>query len=277
MRWIQEKDEGYRTKVQIMNKISKALYKAKHESIQQQGKSETHVLEIGSPIKIKQADYRTTVQHPRPKQLERSRILSQIKDQHVQDAYNLLRTQILQKTANKSLNTIMITSPKPGEGKTTTAINLGLSISRNQQFTALVVDTHLRSPKVHHYLDLDCPHGLSDFLLDGVSIPELLVTPDENDFAVLPSGRSLQSSTDILSSQAMKELVMELKHRYADRYILFDCPHLLSMPDSLVFARYVDAILLVVEANKTKQEEIQESIDILKEQNILGLVLNKTQ
>lgn len=259
-----------------MNKISKALSRARQEN-EERKREEAQGQDLGGIKSPRPTLQQTAVQFPDPRQQERARVLSQVRDQQVLDAYNLLRTQVLHKTVGKDLNTIMITSPGPGEGKTTTAINLGLSIARNEQYTALVVDTHLRSPKVHSYLGLECAQGVTDFILDGVAIPELLVAPNEKRFVVLPSGRQLQSSTDILSSKAMQELVQELKSRYPDRYVLFDCPHLLNMPDSLVFSSYVDAVLLVVEVDRTRRDDVQKALAILEERNVLGLVLNKGQ
>ena len=258
-----------------MSKIGKALSKAKQESAQEGPQLAGKILGAGLQVHMRVPSPQTQVQFPERKLQGQNRVLSSLKEPSVLDAYNLLRTQILQKTVDRNLNTIMVTSPGPEEGKTTTAMNLGLAIARNEQHTALVVDTHLRSPKLHRYLGLQCERGLTDYLLNGAPISELLITPNEEAFVVLPSGCSLQGSTDILSSQAMKRLVRELKTRYADRYIFFDCPHLLNMPDSLVFSSYVDAVLLVVEAGKTKQEEIESALGILEGKNLLGLVLNK--
>jgi Mrp family chromosome partitioning ATPase len=69
--------------------------------------------------------------------------------------------------------------------------------------------------------------------------------------------------------------VRELKGRYRDRYVIFDCPPLLTVPDSLVFSSYVDGIILVVEAGRTSKEQIRSSIELLDGKNILGLVMNR--
>ena len=262
-----------------MSKIGKALTKAKQESEQQNRNLEAKVQEFSRPTKPIPGPALTDVQYPNWNLQEKNRIFSTFREQSKQDVYNLLRTQILQQTVGLGLNTIMITSPGPGEGKTTTAINLGLSMARNDQYTALVVDTHLRAPKVHEYLGLNCEHGLSDYLLNGKPISELMVTPNEETFVIMPAGRceGLECSTDILSSLSMMILAKELKKRYSDRYVFFDCPHLLGMPDTLVFSSYVDTVLLVIEANKTRQDEVQNALDVLKDQNVLGVVLNKAR
>jgi exopolysaccharide/PEP-CTERM locus tyrosine autokinase len=196
-------------------------------------------------------------------------------DQRLLDTYNLLRTQILHKTREQRWNAIMVTSAVPGEGKTTLAVNLGLSIASEAMQTALVVDMNLRSPKVDTLLDLQCQHGLSDYLLDGAELSDLLVNPNHDNFVVLPAGKTVEGSTDILGSVRMKELVQELKHRYPDRYVIFDCPHILDMPDALIFASYVDAVMLVVEAGKTSHDHVQKALEMLNDNNVIGLVLNK--
>jgi Mrp family chromosome partitioning ATPase len=94
-------------------------------------------------------------------------------------------------------------------------------------------------------------------------------------FVVLPAGPAFNGSTDLLGSPRMKELVMELKSRYPDRYVMFDCPCLLGTPDSLVFSSYVDAVVLVVEAGRTKREDIAASLDLLSDRNVVGVVMNK--
>ena len=73
----------------------------------------------------------------------------------------------------------------------------------------------------------------------------------------------------------MEALVKELKTRYPDRYVIFDCPPLLTAPDSLVFSSYVDGIVLVVEAGRTSREQIQNAVELLEGKNILGLVMNR--
>jgi Mrp family chromosome partitioning ATPase len=73
----------------------------------------------------------------------------------------------------------------------------------------------------------------------------------------------------------MQRLVQELKVRYSDRYVIFDCPPLLTVPDSLVFSSYVDGIILVVETGRTAKAQIRNAIELLDGKNILGLVMNR--
>jgi Mrp family chromosome partitioning ATPase len=91
---------------------------------------------------------------------------------------------------------------------------------------------------------------------------------------ILPSGKPIPGSTDILGSPKMESLVKEMKHRYPERYVIFDSPPLLTASDALVFSAYVDGIILVVQAGRTSKREIRRSLELLSEKNIVGLVMN---
>lgn len=196
-------------------------------------------------------------------------------DETLGEAYKLLRTHILQRTKAESRNTLMVTGPLPNEGKTLTAINLAMAISREVGQTVLLVDADLRNPSVHRYLDLPLGPGLVDYLTSGYPIADSLVHPEGlSKLVVLPAGRSTTQSVELLSSPLMVDLVRELKHFYPDRYVLFDLPPLLYA-DPLAFAPLVDGILLIVEAGSTPREEITRAQEMLQEFPVLGFVLNK--
>ena len=192
------------------------------------------------------------------------------------DIYNLLRTQILHRTKKKGHNVLMVTSAMPGEGKTITSINLAISIAREVDQFALLVDTDMRNPSIHKYLGIDVSKGLSDHLLHDIPVHDLLVKPGIDKLSYLPSGDPIRGSTEILGSPKLQELIMEMKERYPDRYVIFDCPDLLNAPDALVFSSYVDGIIFVIEAGKTSREHVQKALGLLEERNIVGVVLNKT-
>ena len=267
-----------------MSKIAKALEKARtqREEFGQPApialKTRAPELSTAQQGTVVDPDYSVTkVQGVDSRALERNRILYHLEDPRVTDYYSYLRTQVLQRTRSKGWNAIMITSPSPGEGKTLTAINLAMSMSREAEQTALLVDSNLRNPKISQYLALeDCEVGLPNYLLDeGCSLPDLLVNPGVNKLVLLPTCKPMPNATDILGSPRMKILASELKSRYPDRYVIYDCPHVINMPETLVFANYVDAIILVVEADRTRKSDIKRALESLEGRNILGVVMNK--
>ena len=211
----------------------------------------------------------------RKSHVERHRLPALLGDPEALDAYNLLRTQLLEKTRVKGHNVIMITSVLEGEGKTLTAINLAASIARGAKQTVLLVDTDLRKPRAQYYLGLSAVKGLSDYLRENVPLTELLINPGLPRMVLLCAGKPLSGSTDILGSQRMERLVKEMKRRYPERYVIFDCPPILASPDALVFSSYVDGIILVVESGRTPEEKIRKAVGLLEGKNLVGLVMNK--
>jgi capsular exopolysaccharide synthesis family protein len=192
------------------------------------------------------------------------------------DAIKILRTQVLQRLRENNWNVLGVTSPGHGEGKTLTAVNLAASLAMETTQTVLLVDANLRNPSIHDVFRFeDCP-GLADYLLDNQPIEDLLVHPGIGRFVVLPGGRAISNSAEILTSPKMLSLVEEFKHRYPSRIIIFDLPPLLPTADVLAFAPYIDALLLVVEEGKTTSAEVQRALLLVKDSRpVLGTVLNK--
>jgi exopolysaccharide/PEP-CTERM locus tyrosine autokinase len=208
--------------------------------------------------------------------LVRHRLIAGSADPQVVEAYKLLRTQILQKTLEERRNVLMVTSPRPDEGKTLTVVNLAISLAQEISHTVLLVDADLRAPGLHQYFGLPEGPGLVDYLEGNKSIPELLVHPRGLDkLVLLPGGRPTDWAAELIRSARMAQLVQELKNFYPDRYVLFDLPPCLSYADALAFAPLVDGIVLVVEARKTPREDLLRLKEMLAKFPVLGYVFNK--
>lgn len=192
------------------------------------------------------------------------------------DAYKILRTQVTQRLRENGWNVVGVTSPGYGEGKTLTAVNLAVSLAMETTQTVLLVDSDLQDPTVHQVFGLQNNLGLADYLLDDQPVEDLLIHPGIGRFVLLPGGRPLSNSTEILTSPKMLALVEELKHRYPSRIVVFDLPPLLHTADVLAFSPYTDALLMVVEEGKTTGEELQRALTLVKgSRPVLGTVLNK--
>jgi protein-tyrosine kinase len=192
------------------------------------------------------------------------------------DAYKILRTQVMHRLRENNWNVLGITSPGHGEGKTLTAVNLAVSLAMETSQTVLLVDADLRSPNIHEVFGLEAPMGLADYLLDDQPVEDLLVHPGIGRFVLLPGGRAISNSTEILTSPKMLALVEEFKHRYPARIVIFDLPPLLHTADVLAFSPYTDALLFVVEEGKTTAEQLQRALTLVKNSRpVLGMVLNK--
>jgi len=258
-----------------MTKIEKAVEKAEELRRKHvQGTPPDSKTEKRMEGKPKPVYSETAVISLDPDHLEKYRLMSLLEEPGAVDCYNQLRTQVLERTRGKGHNAIMVTSPGDGDGKTLTAIGLAASIAREAKQSVLLVDTDLRHPKIHRYLGFFSEMGLSDYLQHDATVPELLINPGVPNMVILPAGKPISGSTDMLGSPKMESLVKEMKHRYPERYVIFDCPPLLTVSDALVFSSYVDGVLLVVQAGGTSKREIRKAMELLSEKNVIGLVMN---
>jgi len=208
-------------------------------------------------------------------QLIQNRIIPICHGNAAADRIKILRTQVLNRMVEEGKNTLLITSANPGEGKTLTAINLAISISHEMDRTTLLVDTDLRKPSIHSYFGFEVGQGLSDYLKNGARLSDLLVSPGIEKLVILPGGNPMTNSAELLGSPRMESLVKEMKERYADRFIIFDSSSLLSYADALVFSRFIDGILIVVEAEKTTRSDLKRTLEMLGDKPVIGTLLNK--
>jgi len=226
--------------------------------------------EAPSPVYLHTRTFPADFQH-----LIENHIIPVCKGNPVADRIKLLRTQVLSRMAEEGKNTLLITSTNPREGKTLTAINLAISISQEMDRTVLLVDSDLRKPEIHRYFGLEIQQGLSDYLKKGTPLSDLLVSPGIEKLVILPGGKALSNSAELLGSPRMESLIKELKERYPDRFIIFDSCSLLEFADPLVLGRFVDGILIVVEAERTKRNDLQRTFELLKDKPVIGTLLNK--
>jgi len=207
-----------------------------------------------------------------------NRILSAMEHSEYADAFKILSTQVMQRMDEHQWSSIAITSVGEDEGKTTTAINLGISIAKEIEYTVLLVDGNLRKPELHTYFGITPELGLSDYLNGDVDLADILIRPGDIDhFVILPGGKPLVNSTEMLGSPRMCSLVDELKDRYPKRVVIFDMPPILGVADTVSFVPCIDCALIVVEDDTTKQVELAQAIDLLSVTNIIGTVLNKAR
>jgi len=260
-----------------MERIKQALDKARQERETRQ---------TGNPAPATAAQPKTgTVVYDQTREitlddnvLRENRILTGLEPGPFSDAYNLLRTQILQRFKENHWNVLAVTSPGSGAGKTLTAINLAISIAREVDYTVLLVDANLRHPWMLEHFGLEQHKGLSDYLLHDTPITELLVRPSRVErLVLLPGGEPLANSAEMLNSPKMAQLVADMKSRYHSRIIIFDLPPVLTSADALAFSPYVDAALLVIEEGITEKQDLERAVELLSSTNIVGTVLNKAE
>lgn len=192
------------------------------------------------------------------------------------EEYRKLKSMIVKQTkkSNGLLNTIMITSTLPNEGKSLTALNLAVSLAQEYDNTVLLVDADLRSPSISKYLGIEPALGLSDCLSNGVELSQALVKTGIGNLVVLPSGSKVTDPVELFLSGKMLSLVNELKYRYSDRYIIFDTPPVLPFAEAHAIGSIVDAVVFVVKEGYAPISSVKEALDTLKGTNILGIAYN---
>ena len=194
------------------------------------------------------------------------------------EPYRQLRGQILNKMRENSWQTLAITSPNAGAGRTLTAMNLAISLSMEVNQTVLLVDMDLRQPNVAACLGIDdVEYGLVDYVNNERPLEDILIHPGFERLVLLPGTVQDNASSEILTSPEMKVVIEELITRYPSRLIIFDLPAVLSHDDALMFAPTCDATLMVVEEGGTNKDDLERAYQLLEGANIIGSVLNKVR
>ncbi len=180
--------------------------------------------------------------------------------------------------AEHNANLIMVTSSKPSEGKTYTSLNLAMSIAKERDKTVLLIDADVAKPGVTRILGMEKERGLVDYLAgDGFDIPDVMLKTNVPNLRFIPAGKRHIHSTELLSSDRMKRLVQDFCTRYPDRIVVIDSPPLLATSEAAVLTGLVGQIVMVVEAEKTTKQEVDEALGLICEGVSVGLVLNKAR
>lgn len=210
--------------------------------------------------------------------LEKNLCVSYFTDSLEGDHYKAIRTQIVKKMRENGWSTLLITSALPGEGKSITTINLAVTFAKElHQPTVLLVDADLRRQNIHKCLGYENKVGLTEYIINDVPLEELIIWPGIDKLSIISGGDTVRDSTEIISSKKMRLLIDEMKNRYEDRFIIFDSPPILTCPDTIAFVPFVDAVVMVVEAEKTTVEEVEKAKSLIPPEKFLGFILNKNQ
>jgi protein-tyrosine kinase len=177
----------------------------------------------------------------------------------------------------KNSNIIMVTSSRPGEGKTFTAINLALSIALEQDKTVLLVDADVLRPNVMKTLKLENKQGLVEYLLgEKENIAEVMCKTNLDNLRIITAGRFHHLSAELLASQRMFDAVEEFANRYTDRVVIVDTPPLLGVNETAILANLAGQAIVVTEEAKTKLFDIENAIKQLNPDMAIGFVVNKS-
>jgi len=212
-----------------------------------------------------------------PLLMRQRRVISLEKFGPESETFRLLRTKVLKQLRDNNWNSIGITAPSQGAGKSMVAVNLAIAMAMEVNQTVLLVDLDLRRPQLQHYFDFRVDKGLQDCLLHDTPIADVLVNPSIERLVILPGVGMMEGTSELLTGHKMREIVQELKQRYESRIIIFDLPPVLTGDDVLVSMEFFDSALLVVAEGESKPSDISKAIQLLSATNLLGTVLNKAE
>ncbi len=188
--------------------------------------------------------------------------------------YRALRTNVLTRLPDQPLKSLLIASPGPGEGKTTSAANLAVVLAQ-AGLKVTLVDSDLRRPALHRLFGLPNEHGLTNALVEGLSLADVAQPTTMTNLLLVTSGSSVPTPAELLASDHMKNLI-EAGSDEAD-IVVFDSPPALTVTDAAILASLVNGVVLVMATGETRREAVKranETLDLVGA-NVLGVVLNK--
>jgi capsular exopolysaccharide synthesis family protein len=191
------------------------------------------------------------------------------------ELFRALRTNIQFAGPDGHPRVLMITSAKPGEGKSTTVSNLAVLYAQAGK-KVLLLDANLRKPALHRIFSASNRMGLTSILLDNCMSDQAVQESAVPNLSLLMSGPSAAYPSEMLESERMAELLKVLRDRYD--IILIDASPLLSVTDSQVLSALCDGVVFVIRSGKVKQKEAQQAMAKLDHvrANVVGVVLNQT-
>lgn len=190
----------------------------------------------------------------------------------IAEAYRKIATNIEFSNIDNEIKTVMMTSAKQDEGKTTTICNLAMVMTELKK-KVLLIDLDLRKPAVHKTYKLSNKKGLTDMLMNKDNYKSYLQNVYHG-LDVLTSGIIPANPAEIINSKALKELLKEVSHDYD--YIFLDAPPVMLISDPITISTYSDAVILTIKHGNTEKDLAKRAVESLKQvnANIIGIVLN---
>ncbi|MDQ6877297.1 MAG: polysaccharide biosynthesis tyrosine autokinase [Candidatus Dormibacteraeota bacterium] len=191
------------------------------------------------------------------------------------EAYRALRTNVLFSAVDREVKCLLITSPRPGDGKSRTAANLALALAQSGHRVVLV-DTDFRRPSLHRVLGRIRNTGLTNLMIEeGTEDEHVLPVDGIPDLWLLPSGPIPPNPSELLGSGRMRHILHQLRQRFD--WVILDTPPVNSVTDASVLATMVDGALIVIESGKTTYPEAAQARRSVERVGgyIVGAVINK--
>jgi protein-tyrosine kinase len=194
-------------------------------------------------------------------------------------SFEMLRTQLLQKVQETGFQSVGITSPTSGCGKTVSSINLAFSIARLPERTVTLIDLDMRKPQVAGYLGLKEGPSVENLLRGEAKLSEVSVLPEgvQGRLRVLPTYRASREAAEHMSSTRLHDLLNYLKAHDPRTILLVDLPPVLVVDDVLSILPNIDTLLIIAAAGQTTMTDLVNTERVIGSDKIMGVVLNKSE
>ena len=191
------------------------------------------------------------------------------------EEYRNLRTQILHKSQRQKLQSIVIASINPSEGKTITALNLSWLLAQTDGVKCLIIDSDLRMPSLTDYLGIETDKGLSDVLSDKANLNDSIIRLEPAGLYILPGGEARSDVAELISGPKFREILRQARDMFD--FVIIDAPPLGIFTDANVLINHADGAMLVVRTGKTKYSAVDRILESLPRDRMMGVVLNQSE
>jgi capsular exopolysaccharide synthesis family protein len=265
-----------------MSRIHEAIKRAEEERSGQRPEENRTTLALESPVAATAAarparpadgsiPVRSVQWHPDT----RSLIFTQGHQAAGGEEFRTLRSRLYKIREQQPLQSLLISSALPGEGKTFVTANLAMALARQHERTIVVIDADLRKPRLHTVLGAPMTPGLADFLSGKVEIDAILQRGPLENLCLIPGGSMTANPSELVSSSRMKGLIEKLQKQFD--WVVIDSPPIIPVSDASVIADLCHGVLVVVQAGSTPADLAQKACQEFREKHLLGAVLNRSE
>ena len=191
------------------------------------------------------------------------------------EAYRTLRTNLQFTIVGKGVNQIVVTSAEPGDGKSVTTGNLGLSMAQTGK-KVLIIDCDLRKPSIHRYFNMDNDIGFVNIVMENLNFKKAIKEHSDN-LHVITAGWSPVNPAELLNIEYISPIFDSMKEHYD--IILVDTPPIVTVTDAQLLASVSDGVIMVLNSDQSHKKLCKKALQLLSNVNakILGVVLNKVE
>lgn len=191
------------------------------------------------------------------------------------EEYRNLRTQILHRSQRQKLQSIVVASINPSEGKTITALNLSWLLAQTDGVKCLIIDSDLRMPSLTDYLGIETEKGLSDVLAENANLTDAIIKLEPAGLHILPGGEARSDVAELISGPKFKEILRQAREMFD--FVIIDAPPLGIFTDANILINHADGAMLVIRAGRTKYSAVDRVLETLPKDRMMGVVLNQSE